>query len=234
MAMRTHLLFFALITSACTPQDTGVKVQATTSASQSASSTIAMNSSTAAVAESTTAAGAADTVRGKVLSEAQLLSWRHLFPPDSIGDLSDVARASLNARHCQIPSQTSGANVIFGAFTAKGASESAVLCSVRDSTRLLVINQSGAVVDSMEKTADVSWMQGAEDGKWEYSQYLSVARMDDLNAVPPDTTENDVVYYGRTFPKPIDHDGIVISFLDKYATTYYKAKGKWYEVTSED
>jgi hypothetical protein len=232
--MPKHLLFVAIVAVACTPNDSELRVQAAAPASQSASSTITTSSATAAAVESTTAAGTGDTVRGKILSEAQLLSWRHLFPPDSIADLSDVARASLKARHCQIPSEMSGANVIFGAFTAKGAMESAVLCSVRDSTRLLVINQSCAVVDSMEKTADVSWMQEAEDGKWEYSQYISGARMDALNTVPADTIDNDVVYYGRTFPKPIDHDGIVISFLDKYATTYYKAKGKWYEVTSED
>jgi hypothetical protein len=96
------------------------------------------------------------------------------------------------------------ASVITGAFTAKGAVEWAVLCSVRDTSQILILNaRNGAVVDSLNRSGDSGWIQGNGN-------------------------------YGAFLPKPIDHDGIDEAFLDKASTTFYFAQGHWFNVGSSD
>jgi hypothetical protein len=112
--------------------------------------------------------------------------------------------------------------------------EWALLCSVRDTSQLLVINATGAVVDSMERTADANWIQSDVGNTWLFSEQLQVIPMLDLKDVPPADADESVVNYSAWFPKPIDHDAIDIAFLDKASTTYYSSKGKWYSVQSSD
>ena len=177
-----------------------------------------------------------DTTPQGFPTEAALLRWVHLISPDSFPDLPKPVRDSLVSRRCQIP--VPGAdrdNVITGAFTAKGAVEWAVLCSVRDTSQILILNaKNGALVDSLNRSGDSGWIQGNGNKTWLFSRFIAVVPMSQLNVVPVDTTSEDVVYYGAFLPKPIDHDGIDEAFLDKASTTFYFAKGHWFNVGSSD
>ncbi|MBC7772268.1 MAG: hypothetical protein H7210_07230 [Pyrinomonadaceae bacterium] len=178
-----------------------------------------------------------DTTPQGFPTEAAFLRWVYRFPPDSFPDLPKAVRDSLVNRGCQIP--TPGphrANVITGAFTAKGAVEWAVLCSVRDTSQILIMNAStGTVVDSLKRSRDSGWIQGNGNNTWLFSRFISVVPMSQLNVVPADTTSDDgVVYYGAFLPKPIDHDGINQAFIDKASTTFYFAQGRWIGVGASD
>jgi len=126
-------------------------------------------------------------------------------------------------------------NVISGAFSAKGAVEWAVLCSIEDTSQILILNATnGAAVDSLNRSGDSGWIQGNGNNTWLFSRQIYVVPMSDLNVVPADTTSEYAVYYGAILPKPIDHDGIGEAFLDKASTTFYFAQGKWIGVGSSD
>ena len=177
-----------------------------------------------------------DTTPQGYPTEAALLRWVHLLSPDSFSVLPKPVRDSLVSRHCQIPVPGAGrANVITGAFTAKGTVEWAVLCSVHDTSQILIFGaRDGAVVDSLNRSGDSGWIQGNGNSTWLFSRMIAVVPMSELNVVPADTTSEDAVYYGAFLPKPIDHDGIDEAFLDKASTTFYFAQGRWFKVGSSD
>jgi hypothetical protein len=160
----------------------------------------------------------------------------HLLSPDGFPDVPKPVRDSLVSRHCRIPVPGAyRANAITGAFTAKGTVEWAVLCSVRDTSQILILNGSnGVVVDSLNKSADSGWIQSNGNNTWLFSRMIDVVPMSRLNVVPIDTTSEDVVYYGAFLPRPIDHDGIDEAFVDKASTTLYFAQGHWISVGSSD
>ena len=127
------------------------------------------------------------------------------------------------------------ANVITGAFSAKGTVEWAVLCSVHDTSQILILNATnGVIVDSLNKSPDVNWVQGNGGNSKLFSRMINVVPMSQLNIVPADTTSESVLYYGAFLPKPIDHDGIDEAYLDKASTTLYFAHGRWFSVVSGD
>ena len=170
-------------------------------------------------------------------TEAALLRWVHRLPPDSFPDLPKVVHDSLVNRGCEVPTPwPSKVNVVTGAFTRKGAVEWAVLCSVRDTSQILILDATtGAVADSLLRSPDSFWVQGNGDNTWLFSRYIALVPMSRLNVVPTDTTsEEGPIYYGAFLPKPIDHDAIDQAFLDKASTTFYFALGKWFEVGSSD
>jgi hypothetical protein len=177
-----------------------------------------------------------DTTPQGAPTEHALLRWVHLLPPDTFPELPKVVRDSLVTRHCQIPVPGSGrANVVTGAFSTKGAVEWAVLCSVRDTSQILIMNAaSGAVVDSLNKSGDSGWIQSNGNNTWLFSRMIDVVPMSTLAFVPADTTNEDIVYYGAVLPKPIDHDGIDEGFLDKYSETFYFGQGHWVSVGTSD
>jgi len=177
-----------------------------------------------------------DTTPRGFPTEAALLRWVHLLSPDSFPDLPKPVRDSLLSRRCQIPVPGAyRANVIAGAFTAKGTVEWAVLCSVHDTSQIFILNaKNGVAVDSLNKSGDSGWIQGDGNNTWLFSRMIGVVPSSTLNIVPADTTSEDVVYYGAFLPKPIDHDGIDEAFLDKASTTFYFAQGHWFSVSSSD
>jgi len=177
-----------------------------------------------------------DTTPNGFPTEAALLRWVHLLSPDTFPELPKPVRESLLSRRCQIPVPGAyRANVITGAFTAKGAVEWAVLCSVHDTSQILILNaRNGMVVDSLNKSGDAAWIQSDVNHTWLFSRAIAVVPVSVLNVVPADTTSEDVVYYGAFLPKPIDHDGIDQAFIDKASTTFYFAQGKWISVGSSD
>jgi hypothetical protein len=169
-------------------------------------------------------------------TEHALLRWVHLLAPDSFPILPKVVRDSLVGRHCQIPVPWSRPdNVVTGAFTAKGAVEWAAICSVSDTSQILVMNATnGTVVDSLSKSANSQWIQSNGNNTWLFSRMIDVVPMSTLAFVPADTTNENILYYGAFLPKPIDHDGINEAFLDKASETLYFANGRWISVGSSD
>ena len=177
-----------------------------------------------------------DTTLNGFPTEAALLRWVHLLSPDTFPELPKPVHDSLVSRRCRIPVPGAyKANVITGAFTAKGAVEWAVLCSAHDTSQILILNaRNGVVVDSLNKSGDAAWIQSDVNHTWLFSRMIGVVPMSVLNIVPADTTTEDVVYYGAFLPKPIDHDGIDEAFMDKASSTFYFAQGKWIRVSSSD
>jgi hypothetical protein len=177
---------------------------------------------------SITPAGA-NTTPNKMPTQAELLTCVRRLPLDSFPALPSAVRSTLAGRHCQVP-QVGGSpnNVVSGAFTAKDKVEWAVLCSVRDSSQILVVNAvTGAVVDSLEKSADSGWIQGNGPGKWMFSEMISVVPMTVVTAMPAEEVDPSI-------PRPIDHDGIGEWYLDKGGVTHYSDHGRWYRIASDD
>ena len=166
-----------------------------------------------------------------VPSDAELLSVIHRLTPDSIELLPARVRATLNERQCLVPQPYWGGsrNAINGAFTAKGTKEWAVVCSVRDTSVILILTAStGAVVDSVGSSGpDVNWIQGIGDGKWGYSQLIMAIPREQISSTD---------FYGDSvdLPKPIDHDAINVAFLEKASVAYYRAGGVWHEILTSD
>jgi hypothetical protein len=230
------VLFCAAVT-ACAQQDQRPIVSKPTLAVADTSSTPVADSQPVAQAWAPNPLPArGDTTPHGFPTEAALLRWVHLLSPDSFPNLPKPVRDSLVSRRCQIPLPGAArANVITGAFTAKGAVEWAVLCSVRDTSQILILNaRNGIVVDSLIRSGDLGWIQGNGNNTKLFSRMIAVVPMSQLNVVPADTTREDVVYYGAFLPKPIDHDGIDEAFLDKASETYYFAQGRWFSVGSSD
>ncbi|HJP86216.1 MAG TPA: hypothetical protein VJ852_09515 [Gemmatimonadaceae bacterium] len=177
-----------------------------------------------------------DTTPTGFPTEKALLRWVHLLPIDSFPDLPSSVRTTLVQRQCQIPVPgRHPSNVIKGAFTAKGATEWAVLCSVNDTSQILILNAtSGAVLDSLNKSANAGWIQSYVTPKWLFSRVIALVPVHVLNVVPPDSADEDVLNYSAWFPKPIDHDAIDQYFIDKAGETYYFAQGRWFSTISSD
>jgi hypothetical protein len=235
--MRVAFVFLCVPAFACARQDDRPIVPPP-SVAVSASSTPAIDSLPVAAKDSAHSPALPDTTPRKWPTEAELLKWVHRLPPDSFPGLPKTVRAALDRRHCQIP-QAAGSptNAISGAFTAKGTVEWAVLCSVHDTSQMLVISAgTGAVVDSTERTADSAWIQSYVGSTWVFSESIDIVPMSVLNT-PPSTPTEDVepgVDYAAFLPFPIDHDGINVVFLDKAGSTLYSSHGKWYRVSTSD
>jgi hypothetical protein len=235
--MRVAIVFFCAAVAACAQPDQRPIVSKPAFAVADASSTpVADSQPVAKVWAPNPLPAPGDTTSRGFPTEAALLRWVHLIPPDSFPDLPKPVRDSLVSRHCQIPMPGAArANVIHGAFSAKGAMEWAVLCSVHDTSQILILNaRNGVAVDSLNKSGDSRWIQGNGNNTWLFSRMIDVVPSSTLNVVPVDTTSEDALYYGAFLPKPIDHDGIDEAFLDKASTTFYFAHGHWISVSSGD
>lgn len=235
--MRVAIVFFCAAVAACAQQDQRPVASKPALAVVDTSFTPVAGSEPVAQAwapNPITASG--DTTPQGFPTEAALLRWVHLISPDSFPELPKPVHDSLASRHCQIPVPGAGrANVITGAFTAKGAMEWAVLCSVHDTSQILVLNaKNGVAVDSLNKSGNSGWIQSNGNSTWLFSRMIGVVPSSTLNIVPADTTSEEAVYYGAVLPKPIDHDGIDEAFLDKASTTFYFAQGHWISVGSSD
>jgi hypothetical protein len=151
--------------------------------------------------------------------------------PSAFRNLPSAAVATLSRRGCRIPQPYSArglANVIRGAFTGAKRSEWAVLCSVRDTSQILVLTAStGRLVDSLARSSDLIWMQAVGGKRCGYSRHLST-----LSGVRiRDWVRDDD---GRPIPQRVDHDAIRDSFDGKAATAYYCTEGRWYRRVAAD
>jgi hypothetical protein len=166
---------------------------------------------------------------------AELLKLIKRLPADSLPELPRAVRKTLDQRHCLVPQAGPDAhNVVTGAFSAKDAVEWAVLCSVHDTSTILVLNAAtGALVDSTETTADVNWVENDGDNRWSYMQTITAVAVSELNT-PADTTNEFSVDYSKIFPKPIDHEAIGHWFEGKGGETLYLSRGHWYSAENGD
>lgn len=91
-------------------------------------------------------------------------------------------RRDLERRGCQIP-QVSNAtharephNVVRGAFTGPDRVDWAVLCSVRDTSQILLYHDNAAAAtDSLARAADLTYLQDVAPGRIGFSRVLSAA-----------------------------------------------------------
>jgi len=122
-------------------------------------------------------------------------------------------------------------NIIHGSFTAARVGEWAVLCSVNDTSRILIYrvgrDRARTTVDSLLREADVGWMQGVGGNRWGYSRLLLVRPLGKSRAWRHDID-------GHVIPQPVDHDAIEQAFVGKSAEAFYFAGGRWYRQITAD
>jgi hypothetical protein len=162
--------------------------------------------------------------------------------PDSIRRLAPASfpkmpigiRRDLERRRCSVPQPSDApvpTNVVHGAFTAAKVSEWAILCSVRDTSQILIYRAPATRVaiasDSLEHSADVGWMQAVGGNRWGYSRMLRVLRVQRIRAWRHDVD-------GNAIPQPIDHDAIEQAFIGKAAEAFYHVAGRWYRQVTAD
>lgn len=162
------------------------------------------------------------------------------LPPAAFLTLPVMIRRDLEVRRCLVPQLWDGGapgNVVHGAFTAAKATEWAVLCSVRDTSQILIYRvgtghragagRSARVVDSLLPAADVGWMQGIGGGRWGFSRLLRTIPFRKIRAWRRDVD-------GHAIPQPIDHDAVEQHFAGKAAEAFYYAAGRWYRQITAD
>lgn len=156
-------------------------------------------------------------------------STRYVRPVD-FADMPQSVRQTLDQRGCAIPQEHPGEphNAFAGSFTGAGTAEWAVLCSVRYVSAILILDAAtGVVRDSTDRSADESWVQGAGEGRWEYSRHITLRPLADIRAWRTDTK-------GDSIPQPIDHDAISQAFSGKYSEAIYRGQGRWFRVLTGD
>jgi len=67
-------------------------------------------------------------------------------------------------------------NIIHGAFTSAKTLEWAILCSAHDTSQILIyrdpISGDARLLDSLQRAADIGWMQRIGDARWSFSRLL--------------------------------------------------------------
>jgi hypothetical protein len=151
--------------------------------------------------------------------------------PAAFPALPRGVRGTLDARFCTVPQwygRAASHNVVAGAFSANAKSEWAVLCSVRDTSQILIVDaKTGNVVDSLERSADANWVQEVETGRFEYSRYVTRLPRDRIARWRTD-------FERRPIPRPIDHDALQQAFAGKGAEAFYFTRGRWYRQITAD
>lgn len=166
-------------------------------------------------------------------SQPSLASIRRLAPA-AFSAMPVAVRRDLERRGCRIPQPFGArtpANVVRGAFTAANVSEWAVLCSIRDSSRILIyglVAGAGASAhDSLPRSADLSWMQGIGNDRWGFSRAIRRLSRERIRGWRRDAD-------GQPIPQPIDHDAIEERFVGKAAEAFYYAGGRVYRQLTAD
>lgn len=145
---------------------------------------------------------------------------------DAFPTVPPPVRAALEGRGCRVPQSYGDRqphNVIEGSFTAAGRREWAVLCSVRDTSTVLIVSGAGVVVDSLERGEDAEWIEHMPDLGPVYARRLKRVSPDQLRAAPRDPE-------GPNAPRRADHDAIKLVYDGKGSSTLYKSAGRWRQV----
>lgn len=154
--------------------------------------------------------------------------------PSRFPTLPTAVRADLERRTCRIPQSgfTADAkdphNVLRGAFTARGRVDWAVLCSVRDSSQILIYHDGTASPsDSLAKSADFDFLQGLGEGRIGFSRRISIATAASIR-------DHAKAYEGPKPPSVLDHVGIDDAFQGKASVILYWFGGKWLALQGAD
>lgn len=149
--------------------------------------------------------------------------------PASFPSLPPAVRRDLDLRRCRIPQPWNGGgrqNVIRGAFRAPGAVEWSVLCSIRDTSQILIYRtdalRDARVIDSLERSADRGWIQDFGKGRVGFSRLIRTQPRRQISSWRVDMDQNEI-------PQPIDHDAIEEWFIEKSARAFYFTRGRWYK-----
>ena len=152
------------------------------------------------------------------------------LPLESFPELPLAVADTLRARGCRVPQPASAArprNAIRGEFFARGEEAWAVLCSVRQSTTLLVFrNARDRNPATLATSEDQAYLQGLGEGKIGYSR--------EITAVERNFIIGHYRAYGGPEPPPIEHHGIDDAFLGKASVTWYFHAGKWLRLQGAD
>ena len=165
----------------------------------------------------------------QVRAEQAIAKIRRL-PVKAFPELPPTVAGVLRARNCRVPQPSANGaprNVIRGEFFAKGEAGWAVLCSVNNSTALLVFrNGRDTNPDTVTTSEDRGYLQGLDGDNIGYSR--------EITAVGRDFIMRHYRAYGGPEPPPIDHHGIDDAFLDKASITWYFYDGKWLRLQGAD
>jgi hypothetical protein len=147
--------------------------------------------------------------------------------PAAFPELPQALRHDLERRGCRIPQAAADLvgpephNVVVGALYARKSRDGAVLCSVRDTSLILVYRGlQGAVTDSFATGADLHFLQGLGQDDIGFSRKIDLIDGRRIRAYAKS-------YDGPTPPATIDHLGLEHSFVGKASAVAYFFAGKW-------
>lgn len=154
---------------------------------------------------------------------------RLLLGPSAYPKLPSEVRADLERRGCRIP-QASGPdvsrseqshpnNVLVGAFTGRRTRDWAVLCSVADTSRILVYHDGRPQrVDSLAPHGDALYLAKERDA-WGFYRVLMRATPEQIRRLARD--------WGDPAPPRLDHLGIEDYFAGKASEIHFFRLGRW-------
>ena len=150
--------------------------------------------------------------------------------PSEFRQLPSAVRRDLDRRGCtipQYPDKTAPHNVISGSFFAKGSADWAVLCSVKQRSRILVY-RSGSVtrVDSLAPRDDSGYLQNNGRGVYEFSRKIDIA-------TPKYIADHAKAYDGPK-PPPLTHEGIDDVFVGTASSVWFYSRGGWLQLQGAD
>jgi hypothetical protein len=176
-------------------------------------------------------------------AKAQMSAWtpedstRLLDPPAAFPQLPSAARRDLQRRGCRIPrasgpdvsasQQARPNNVLAGAFLGPGQHNWAVLCSIADTSRILIYaGARSAHVDSVARIPDGGFLwqeRGSARGFYR-----------ELGTATPHLIRRLARAAGDHAPPTVDHLGVNDYFAGKASTIYYFRRGRWLEFPGWD
>lgn len=154
-----------------------------------------------------------------------------LLGPEAFPELPVHVARALERRGCAVPQSwlhEEPHNVVRGSFLGAGSQAWAVLCSVADTSSILVFpGEPGAAPMALARSADLPWIQGIGRGEAGYSRVLAVSSEEEI--------AERHRRYGREAPlPPLDHEGIEDVFAEKASTVWYRHDGLWLELPGAD
>ena len=170
---------------------------------------------------------AAEAKQQALLTEAERKIRR--LPLDAFPQLPATVAKVLRSRKCTVPQpdDTGARNVIRGEFIARGEMGWALLCSVNESSTLLVFrNDADEAPQALATSEDRNYLQGLGGDKIGFSH--------EITAVDRAFILRHYRVYGGPPPPPIDHHGIDDAFLGKASATSYYHAGRWLQLRGAD
>ena len=154
---------------------------------------------------------------------------RLLLRPSAYPKLPSDVRADLDRRGCRIP-QASGPdvsrseqshpnNVLVGAFAGRRTRDWVVLCSIADTSRILVYHNGRTEhVDSLAPHGDGLYL-GKEQGAWGFYRVLMRSTPAQIRHLAKE--------WGEQAPPRLDHLGVEDYFAGKASEIHYFRLGRW-------